>query len=254
MNQSKSRVSIVGAGPGDPELLTIKAYRTIKSADVILYDALVSEEILQLAPDDAQKIYVGKRSSDHAYAQDEINEMMVSNALLYGHVVRLKGGDPFVFGRGGEEMQYVRSAGIDVEIIPGISSSIGVPGSVGIPVTHRGLSESFWVLTATDKKGNLARDIQKAAETETTVVVLMGLGKLALIVDLYIKQGKADLPVAIIQNGTMANQKVVTGSIADIYNTSIIEKIGAPAIIIIGEVVRLYQPAELIQKYQTVLA
>jgi len=254
MNQSKSRVSIVGAGPGDPELLTIKAYRTIKSADVILYDALVSEEILQVAPADAQKIFVGKRSSDHTFTQDEINEMIVSNALLYGHVVRLKGGDPFVFGRGGEEMLFVREKGLDVEIIPGISSSIGVPGSVGIPVTHRGLSESFWVLTATDKKGNLARDIQKAADTETTVVVLMGLGKLALIVDLYIKQGKADLPVAIIQNGTMVNQKVVIGSIADIYNTAILEKISAPAIIIIGEVVSLYQPAELIQQYQTLLA
>ena len=253
MNQSKSRVSIVGAGPGDPELLTIKAYRTIKSADVILYDALVSEEILQLAPTDVQKIYVGKRSSDHTFTQDEINEMIVSNALLYGHVVRLKGGDPFVFGRGGEEMQYVRMAGLDVEIVPGISSSIGVPGSVGIPVTHRGLSESFWVLTATDKNGNLARDIQKAAETETTVVVLMGLSKLTLIVDLYIKQGKADIPVAIIQNGTMVNQKVVTGRIADIYNLSIIEKISSPAVIIIGEVVSLYQPAELIQEYQTVL-
>ena len=182
MKQSIARVSIVGAGPGDPELLTLKAWRTIKSADVILYDALVSDEILDLAPSDALKIYVGKRSSDHAFTQDEINEMIVSNALLYGHAVRLKGGDPFVFGRGGEEMDYVRNAGLEVDIIPGISSSIGVPGSIGVPVTHRGLSESFWVLTATDKKGNLATDIRKAATTDATVVVLMGLQKLDQIV------------------------------------------------------------------------
>jgi len=254
MTQTNSRVSIVGAGPGDPELLTMKAWRAIKTADVILYDALVSDEILQIAPENALKIYVGKRSSDHAFSQDEINEMIVSHALIYGHAVRLKGGDPFVFGRGGEEMDYARKSGLEVEIIPGISSSIGVPGRVGIPVTHRGLSESFWVVTATDKNGNLAKDIQKAAETDATVVVLMGLGKLDEIVDLYAKQGKEDLPVAIIQNGTLANQKVVIGSIADIYHTSKNEKMSAPVVIIIGEVVRLYQPSELIKEYQTVLA
>jgi uroporphyrin-III C-methyltransferase len=254
MTNISSKVSIVGAGPGDPELLTIKAWKTIKSANVILYDALVSDEILELAPADARKIYVGKRSSDHAYTQDEINEMIVSNALVYGHAVRLKGGDPFVFGRGGEEMDYVRNAGLEVNIVPGISSSIGVPGSVGIPVTHRGLSESFWVLTATDQRGNLARDIQKAAETDATVVVLMGLGKLAQIVNLYTRQGKKDLPVAIIQNGTLTNQKVVTGSISDIFDIANHNKISAPAVIIIGEVVSLYQPTELVHHYQSVLA
>jgi uroporphyrin-III C-methyltransferase len=254
MTKISSKVSIVGAGPGDPELLTIKAWKTIKSANVILYDALVSDEILEIAPADARKIYVGKRSSNHAYTQDEINEMIVSTALIYGHAVRLKGGDPFVFGRGGEEMDYVRNAGLEVVIVPGISSSIGVPGSVGIPVTHRGVSESFWVLTATDQKGNLARDIQKAAETDATVVVLMGLGKLAQIVNLYTRQGKKDLPVAIIQNGTLTNQKVVTGSISDIFDIANHNKISAPAVIIIGEVVSLYQPAELVHHYQAVLA
>jgi uroporphyrin-III C-methyltransferase len=254
MTKISSKVSIVGAGPGDPELLTIKAWKTIKSANVILYDALVSDEILEIAPADARKIYVGKRSSNHAYTQDEINEMIVSTALIYGHAVRLKGGDPFVFGRGGEEMDYVRNAGLEVVIVPGISSSIGVPASVGIPVTHRGVSESFWVLTATDQKGNLARDIQKAAETDATVVVLMGLGKLAQIVSLYTRQGRKDLPVAIIQNGTLTNQKVVTGRISDIFDIANHNKISAPAVIIIGEVVSLYQPAELVHHYQAVLA
>ena len=254
MKTPNSRVSIVGAGPGDPDLLTIKAWRTIKSADVILYDALVSDEILELAPLDALKVYVGKRSSDHAFTQDEINEMIVSNALLYGHAVRLKGGDPFVFGRGGEEMYYVRKAGLDVQIVPGISSSIGVPGSVGIPVTHRGLSESFWVLTATDKKGNLATDIQKAATTEATVVVLMGLQKLDQIVNLYLNEGKHEMPVAIIQNGTLKNQRVLTGTISDIFQKSKSKNFKAPAVIVIGEVVSLYQPTELVHHYQSVLA
>jgi len=123
--------------------------------------------------------------------------MIVSNALLFGHVVRLKGGDPFVFGRGGEEMEYVRKSGLPVSIIPGISSSIGVPGIIGIPVTHRGLSESFWVVTATDMKGNLAKDIQKAAETDATVVVLMGLSKLDQIVNLYLRKNKETDPCGI---------------------------------------------------------
>ena len=254
MTQSNSKVSIVGAGPGDPDLLTIKAYKAIKSANVILYDALVSDEIINIAPLDAVKIYVGKRSSNHAFSQDEINEMLVANALIYGHVVRLKGGDPFVFGRGGEEMDYVRQAGIDIEIIPGISSSIGVPGRVGIPVTHRGLSESFWVLTATDKNGNLSKDIQKAVSIDSTVVVLMGLQKLLQITQLFSENGKDNVPVAIIQNGTLKSQKIVTGTISDIFEKSNSENLKAPAIIIIGEVVRLYQPSILVEQYQTILA
>ena len=254
MTQSNSKVSIVGAGPGDPDLLTIKAYKAIKSANVILYDALVSDEIINIAPLDAVKIYVGKRSSNHAFSQDEINEMLVANALIYGHVVRLKGGDPFVFGSGGEALDYVRQAGIDLEIIPGISSFIGVPGRVGIPVTHRGLSESFWVLTATDKNGNLSKDIQKAVSIDSTVVVLMGLQKLLQITQLFSENGKDNVPVAIIQNGTLKSQKIVTGTISDIFEKSNSENLKAPAIIIIGEVVRLYQPSILVEQYQTILA
>ncbi|MBL0024170.1 MAG: uroporphyrinogen-III C-methyltransferase [Saprospiraceae bacterium] len=254
MKQINPRVSIVGAGPGDPDLLTIKAWKAIKSADVILYDALVSAEILGFAPAEALKIYVGKRSSDHTYSQEKINEMIVSNALLFGHVVRLKGGDPFVFGRGGEEMEYVRKSGLPVSIIPGISSSIGVPGIIGIPVTHRGLSESFWVVTATDMKRNLAKDIQKAAETDATVVVLMGLSKLDQIVNLYLRKNKNDVPVAIIQNGTLSNQKILTGKISDIVIKAAAEEIKAPAVIVIGEVVNLYAPSQIYNQVKNVLA
>jgi uroporphyrin-III C-methyltransferase len=165
--------------------------------------------------------------------------------LLFGHVVRLKGGDPFVFGRGGEEMQSVRDAGIEVSIIPGISSSIGVPGNVGIPVTHRGLSESFWVLTATNQNGDLANDIYKAAQTKATAVILMGLNKLAEIVQLYGEYNPLDLPIAVIQDGTLPTQKVVTGSLENIVGNVIENKVKSPAIIIIGKVVSLYKEAQL---------
>ncbi len=245
MYNKQPKVSIVGAGPGDPDLLTVKAIKAIKNADVILYDALVSDEILALANTKTELIYVGKRSSQHAYKQEEINELLVKYALLFGHVVRLKGGDPFVFGRGGEEMQSVRDAGIEVSIIPGISSSIGVPGNVGIPVTHRGLSESFWVLTATNQNGDLANDIYKAAQTKATAVILMGLNKLAEIVQLYGEYNPLDLPIAVIQDGTLPTQKVVTGTLENIIGNVIENKVKSPAIIIIGKVVSLYKEAQL---------
>ncbi|MFZ1748886.1 MAG: uroporphyrinogen-III C-methyltransferase [Saprospiraceae bacterium] len=248
------KISIVGAGPGDADLLTIKAMKAIKSADVIMYDALVGTEILSLAPKDCKKIYVGKRASKHAYDQDEINEMIVSNALIYGHVVRLKGGDPFVFGRGGEEMEYVRKAGLHAEIIPGISSATGVPGISGIPVTHRGISESFWVVTATDQSGNLAKDIRQAAGSDATIVVLMGMSKLDQITRLFSIKGKGKLPVAIIQNGSKEDQRVIIGNIDNIYQKSKKALPSAATIIIIGEVVHLYHPAQLVHQYQTVVA
>lgn len=245
MYNKQPKVSIVGAGPGDPDLLTVKAIKAIKNADVILYDALVSDEILALANTKTELIYVGKRSSQHAYKQEEIHELLVKYALLFGHVVRLKGGDPFVFGRGGEEMQSVRDAGIEVLIIPGISSSIGVPGNVGIPVTHRGLSESFWVLTATNQNGDLANDIYQAAQTKATSVILMGLNKLAEIVQLYGEYHSLDLPIAVIQDGTLPTQKVVTGTLENIVGNVIENKVKSPAIIIIGKVVSLYKEGQL---------
>lgn len=245
MYSHQPKVSIVGAGPGDPDLLTIKAIKAINNANVILYDALVSDEILALSNSETELIYVGKRSAQHAYKQEEIHELLVKYALLFGHVVRLKGGDPFVFGRGGEEMEYVRTAGIEVQIIPGISSSIGVPGNVGIPVTHRGLSESFWVLTATNKKGELAKDIHLAAQTNTTAVILMGLNKLDEIVQLYKVHHSLDLPIAVIQDGTLPTQKVVAGTLENIIEKVKNKEVKSPAIIILGEVVSLYKEPQI---------
>src|SRR5665213_183615 len=176
------RITLVGAGPGDIDLITLKGLKALKTADVVLYDALVSEELLEYAPKSATKVYVGKRSGDHSYSQDAVNKLMIDYAINYGHVVRLKGGDPFVFGRGFEELDYAASYSIPAQVIPGISSSIGVPGLQHIPVTHRGLSESFWVVTGTTANGKVSNDLYEAARTKATVVVLMGIHKLAEII------------------------------------------------------------------------
>ena len=146
-NIKEPRITLIGAGPGDAELITLKGIKALQTADVVLYDALVNEELLDFAPAGAVKVYVGKRSGDHSYSQDAVNKLMVDYALNYGHAVRLKGGDPFVFGRGYEEIDFAASYSITTQVIPGISSSISVPGLQLIPVTHRGLSESFWVVT-----------------------------------------------------------------------------------------------------------
>ncbi len=234
------KLSIVGAGPGNPELLTVKAIKTLASADVVLYDALVNKEMLEYVPPHVPRIFVGKRKNIHEYTQDQINTLIVDFAFTYGHVVRLKGGDPFVFGRGGEEIKYADAFNIETAVVPGISSSIGVPGLQGIPVTHRGLSESFWVITATTSSGALSNDIFQAARSNATVVVLMGLGKLKEITQLFSSQGKKNLPVAVIQNGSLPNEKIALGTISNIVKTVEEEKIEAPAIIIIGDVVKLH--------------
>src|SRR6201990_1072823 len=195
------RITLVGAGPGDADLITLKGVKALQTADVVLYDALVNDELLELAPAEAVKVYVGKRSGDHSYSQEAVNKLMIDYALNYGHVVRLKGGDPFVFGRGYEELDHAASYSIPAEIIPGISSSIGVPGLQQIPVTHRGLSESFWVITGTTTSGEVSKDIYQAAESNATVLVLMGLKKLAKIVEIFKAAGRHNLPAAVVQNG-----------------------------------------------------
>ncbi len=235
--QKRAKISIVGAGPGDPELITIKGAKALQSADVILYDALIHPEILSLTSSDALKIYVGKRERNHAFKQEEINKMIVDYAYNYGHVVRLKGGDPFVFGRGHEELTYIKAFDIPVEIIPGISSAISLPALQEIPLTKRGINESFWVLTATTSEGRFSNDIELAAQSSATIIVLMGLKKLEKIVETFIDAGKNDIPVAIIQNGSMENEKVVVGQIENIAYKARAEKIGTPAIIVIGDVV-----------------
>ncbi len=234
----KSKLTIIGAGLGDPELLTIKGLQALQSADVVLYDALVNPELLQHAPK-ALHLYVGKRRAHKAYSQSEINQMIVEFAQSHGHVVRLKGGDPFVFGRGYEEMEFAQAYHINTEYIPGISSSIGVPGLAGIPVTHRNLSRSFWVVTATASDGSLSPDIQLAAQSDATVVVLMGLSKLNDIVEIFKVNGKSELPVAVLQDGSLPTAKNVFGTVASIVQLAENEQVASPAVIVLGEVVGL---------------
>tara|TARA_R110002050_G_scaffold78219_1_gene166944 strand:- start:12065 stop:12910 length:846 start_codon:yes stop_codon:yes gene_type:complete len=231
------RLTVVGAGPGDIELITLKAIKVLENADVVLYDALVNEELLTYAKN-AELIFVGKRKGCYAYQQEQINELIVSRAKSYGHVVRLKGGDPFVFGRGSEEMEYATSFGLEVAMVPGISSSLSVPAYQNIPVTKRGASESFWVITGTTKDHKLSADIALAAKSSATVVILMGMSKLPQIVALFKSEGKPDTPIAIIQNGTRINEKLGIGTIETIVEVVEKEELSNPAIIIIGEVVR----------------
>jgi uroporphyrin-III C-methyltransferase len=239
-NKIYPRLTLVGAGPGDPELITVKGLNAIATADVILYDALVNPELLKHAPADSLKIYVGKRSNRHSYTQDQINLLLVDFAFSHGHVVRLKGGDPFVFGRGHEELTYAESFNIPTIIIPGLSSSIAVPELQGIPVTNRGTSESFWVITGTTSKGQLSTDIKLAAESTATVVILMGLSKLKEITEVFKLQGKQDTAIAIIQNGSLPSEKIALGTIDTIVDIIQHEKIAAPAVIVIGDVVKLH--------------
>jgi uroporphyrin-III C-methyltransferase len=241
------KLTVVGAGPGDPELITLKAINALSEADVILYDALVNKELLKYAPIDTLKIYVGKRSNKHEYTQEQINNLIVDLAFTHGRVVRLKGGDPFVFGRGSEEILHADAFNIETAIVPGISSSIGVPGASGIPVTHRGISESFWVITATKQNGEISSDIYDAAKSKATVVILMGLSKLQQISEAFKANGKGSTPIAVIQNGTLASENVAIGTIDSIVQEVKSQNIKSPAIIVIGDVVKFH-------KYYDVLA
>ncbi|WP_324025535.1 uroporphyrinogen-III C-methyltransferase [Maribacter sp. BPC-D8] len=236
-SQNKGRLTVVGAGPGDIELITLKAIKVLENADVVLYDALVNEELLDYAKN-AELIFVGKRKGCYAYQQEQINELIVSRAKSSGHVVRLKGGDPFVFGRGSEEMEYAASHGLEVAMVPGISSSLSVPAYQNIPVTKRGSSESFWVITGTTKEHKLSADVALAAKSSATVVILMGMSKLPQIVELFKGEGKSEMPIAIIQNGTRKNEKVGIATIESIVDVVEKENLSNPAIIIIGEVVK----------------
>lgn len=246
------KVTLVGAGPGDPGLITLKAVLALNKADVVLYDALIDPVLLAHAPDSALKIFVGKRVGKHSQPQEDTNQLCVSLAKKHGHVVRLKGGDPFVFGRGSEEIEYIEAFGVTTELIPGITSAIAVPAMAGIPVTKRGVSESFWVVTGTTSSGELSNDLALAAQSTATVVVLMGTRKLGEIAQVYSKFGKSDLPIAIIQSGTTSEEKITAGYIADIEQKAEIAKVAAPAIIIIGEVVR--ESMKLAELYREVVS
>lgn len=237
----ESKVTLVGAGPGGADLITLRGLKALATADVVFYDALVSEELLQYAPQALHRIYVGKRANFHTYPQEVINQMLVDYAKSHGHVVRLKGGDPFVFGRGHEEIDFVRANGVQTEVIPGISSAMSVPALQGIPITHRGTSESFWVITGTTSSGKLSKDLYIAAKTKATVVVLMGVNKIKEIVSIYQMEGLGALPITIIQNGTMENERIALGEINSIQRIAKEQHIGTPAVIVIGEVVGLHE-------------
>ena len=233
-------ISLVGAGPGDPDLITLKAVKTLKKANVILYDALANKKLLEFCQPKAVKQFVGKRYGCHALSQKEINELMIGYAFSHGHVVRLKGGDPFVFGRAQEEINAAREAGIGIEVIPGISSALAVPAGQMIPLTCRGINESFWVTTGTTKSGEVSADIKLAAQSSATVIILMAMSKLETIMDIFKEHGKADTPVAIIQDGTTEKEKIVIGTVRDIYFKAEYHQMTNPAIIVVGEVVRLH--------------
>ena len=235
-----AKLSLVGAGPGDPELFTIKGIKTLSKADVVLYDALVSPELLDYAPKEALKVFVGKRAGKHHFSQDKINELIIEYAFSHGHVVRLKGGDPFIFGRGHEEKKYVERFGIPCEIIPGISSATSLATLQHIPLTKRNITQSFWVTTATNSAGKLTRDIHFALESSATLVILMGMGKLAEIVRIFENFGKKDMPIAIINNGSLESERIAVSTIKNICNVVKEKRLGTPATIIIGEVVKLH--------------
>lgn len=235
----KSRLILVGAGPGNPELITIKGLKAIQQADAILYDALVNEELLKQAPEGIPLIFVGKRKGVHSFTQEQINELIVEYARKHGNVVRLKGGDPFVFGRGFEEILHAQQFNIETEYIPGISSAIGVLGLHNIPVTHRGSSESFWVITATTSNKELSEDIKLAVQSSATVVILMGLTKLQEIVTIYQENGGNKKPIAVIQKGSLPNENIASGTIDTIIEIVQKKQISPPAIIVIGDVVLL---------------
>jgi len=237
------RITLVGAGPGDLELITLKGLKAIQNADVILYDALVNEELLKEAPN-AKYFFVGKRKGFKALKQDEINKLMVEQAIQHGHVVRLKGGDSFVFGRGYEEIQHAQLFGIPTAVVPGISSSIAVPALAGIPVTHRGISNSFTVITATLSDGSLNPEILQLPHLNGTFVILMGLSKVKEIAEVFVAAGRANESFGIISNGSLSDQQVITSTAEHISSLAEKQKVKAPAIIVIGDVVALSQENE----------
>jgi len=236
------KVYLVGAGPGDPGLITVKGLACLKQADVVVYDRLVDEGILNEASSDAEKIYVGKASNHHTMEQGLINQLLIHKSSEGKVVVRLKGGDPFVLGRGGEEAKALADYGIPFEVVPGVSSAVAVPAYAGIPITHRGVASSVTIFTghkaSEGKEPRIAWD--KICEVNGTLVILMGLGNLAYVVDQLIKNNKSPVtPVAVITHGTTDRQRCVMGTLEDIVEKVNLEKLRPPSVIVVGEVVQL---------------
>lgn len=233
-------VVLVGAGPGDASLLTLKALQEMQAADVVLYDALVSDEVLELVRRDAERINVGKRAGAHQVIQEHTNQLMVALAKEGKRVVRLKGGDPFVFGRGGEEAQVLAAAGIPFRVVPGISAALGATAYAGIPLTHRELAHSALLISGQGAESKDSPHWDALAKTQQTLVIYMGTLKAETIQAQLIKRGRAaNTPVAIISNGTMVKQVVSTGTLAELADLA--QKAPRPALMVIGEVVKLHQ-------------
>ena len=239
-----SKVYLTGAGPGDIELLTLKALRVIQKADVIIYDRLANPDILKKAKSGCEFIYVGKEDGKHILPQDEINEVIYQQALKHEVVVRLKGGDPFVFGRGGEEGLYLRQYAIEYEVIPGVTSAVSVPAYAGIPVTHRGIATSFRVVTGHEAPEKEESQIPwEAFKSDDTLVFLMGLSKLQKICEKLVSIGKPkEYPIAVISRGTTPEQKVVVGTLDNISQKA--QGLKTPALIVVGKVVELRKDLE----------
>lgn len=232
-----AKISLVGAGPGDPDLLTLKGLKAIKSADVILYDALANTALLAHNPG-AHHVFVGKRRGYQAFSQEEITTMMIDLTCLYSHIVRLKGGDPMVFGRAAEEIEAARQQGIEVEVIPGISSYSAMAAYHQMPLTRRGACEGFWVTTGTTQSGNLSSELVLAAQSKATVVVLMGMGKLDEIVRVFRQYKPAGYPVCIVQHVSLDEERFVSGTLDDIVRRRDSAGLSNPAVIVFGEAAR----------------
>lgn len=229
-------VHIVGAGPGDPELLTLKALRVLQDADVIIHDKLVPDAILDRARRDAHRLYVGKSRSHHSVPQDQIEQLMVDEARKGQRVVRLKGGDPFVFGRGGEELETMRKAGVPVFVVPGITAAIGCAASAGIPLTHRDHAQSVTFVTAQEKPGGIAPDWQRLAGPNQTLAVYMGAGRAAETAASLIEAGRDPAtPVAIVENGSRPDERVINGSLAELGGMVARANLTGPALLFVGE-------------------
>lgn len=247
-----SKVILVGAGPGDKELITLKGIKAIVAADIIFYDALVNPELLEHAKTNAELVFVGKRRDEKRYSQSEINELLVSAASKHSLTVRLKGGDPFVFGRGSEELNHLEDQGIQTEIIPGISSSLAVPAVQGIPLTKRGLNESFHVITGTTSDGSVSKDLKYGAMSSATLVILMGLKNLKPIIEETAKYRGKSTPFAVIQNGTKEDESIVLDIIENYESVAKMIDYSKPGIIVIGDTVAEH-PAFFEEEIQRVL-
>ncbi len=246
---TEPKITLVGAGPGDPDLLTLKGVKALQEANVVLYDGYVNEALLQHAPKEAIKIYVGNTTDDESFSQEKVNKLLIDYALNYGHVVRLKSGDPFVFARGYEEIDVAESYSIPTTIIPGISSALGVPGLQKIPMVYKNLSESFWVVTGTNREGQLSPDLRVAAKSDATILVLMGIEKIRSITAIFQKEGKGNLPVAVIQDGSSKKESVVVGIVDTIAELIEEKQLKSPSILVFGKVVSLHPAFHLIHEF-----